>query len=151
MKTNMGDLHLELFNEKAPKTVQNFIELAEENFYDGIIFHRVIQDFMIQSGDPNGDGTGGESIWGYEFEDEINDDLTHKKGTLSMANKGPNTNTSQFFIVHSDETPWLDGKHTIFGQLVEGFDVLDKIATVKVDMADKPLHDIVIQKINIIN
>ena len=123
MLTNHGSIELELFDDAAPKTVQNFIKLAQDGFYDGVIFHRVIQDFMIQGGDPTGTGSGGP---GYQFEDEFND---HKvvRGALAMANAGPNTNGSQFFIVTTGAAPWLDGKHTVFGQVTSGMDVVDAI------------------------
>jgi peptidyl-prolyl cis-trans isomerase B (cyclophilin B) len=123
MKTSEGDITFELFDEDAPKTVSNFKELAGQGFYDGLIFHRIIPDFMIQGGCPEGTGTGGP---GYQFEDEIND---HKvvRGALAMANAGPNTNGSQFFLVTTGEAPWLDGKHTVFGQVTDGMDVVDKI------------------------
>ena len=137
MHTNHGDLELELFDEAAPKTVSNFTQLATQGFYDGVIFHRVIRDFMIQGGDPTGTGTGGP---GYTFEDEIND---HKivRGALAMANAGPNTNGSQFFIVTTDEAPWLDGKHTVFGQITSGMDVVDKIEGLPTDARDKPTDE----------
>jgi cyclophilin family peptidyl-prolyl cis-trans isomerase len=136
MKTTEGDIVLELFDEDAPKTVANFKKLAGEGFYDGLIFHRVIQDFMIQGGCPQGTGTGGP---GYTFEDEINQ---HKiiKGTLAMANAGPDTNGSQFFIVTADETPWLDGKHTAFGQVVEGMDVVERLGNAETDSRDRPVE-----------
>ena len=123
MSTNHGDITIELFDEDAPKTVENFKKLAADGFYDGLIFHRIIKDFMIQGGCPKGTGTGGP---GYTFEDEINQ---HKvvRGALAMANAGPNTNGSQFFIVTSSATPWLDGKHTVFGQVTDGMDVVDKL------------------------
>src|SRR2546430_3287964 len=123
MQTNQGTIELELFDEDAPKTVENFKKLAGDGFYDGVIFHRVIPDFMIQGGDPTGTGTGGP---GYQFEDEFNE---HKvvRGAFAMANAGPNTNGSQFFIVTADATPWLDGKHTVFGQVTDGMDVVDAI------------------------
>ena len=124
LHTNHGPIEVELFDEDAPKTVANFTKLAGDGFYDGVIFHRVIQDFMIQGGDPTGTGTGGP---GYTFEDEFND---HKvaRGALAMANAGPNTNGSQFFVVTAEATPWLDGKHTVFGQVTSGMDVVDQIA-----------------------
>src|SRR4051794_28660185 len=133
MVTNHGDIKLELFDDEAPKTVRNFRDLAGKGFYDGLIFHRVIKDFMIQGGCPQGTGTGGP---GYTFEDEIND---HKvvRGALAMANAGPNTNGSQFFIVTSDAAPWLDGKHTVFGQVVDGMDVVDRIEGTKTDARDR--------------
>lgn len=123
VKTNRGTIKLELFADKAPRTVQNFVDLANKGFYDGLKFHRVISDFMIQTGDPTGTGCGGP---GYEFDDEFHPDLKHDgPGTLSMANAGPNTNGSQFFITHRD-CPWLDGHHSVFGKVVEGQDVVDK-------------------------
>ena len=131
MTTNHGDIVLELFDEDAPETVSNFRRLAEDGFYDGLIFHRVIPDFMIQGGCPEGTGTGGP---GYTFKDEFND---HKvvKYALAMANAGPNTNGSQFFIVTTDAAPWLDGKHTVFGEVTDGTDVVDKIGTLPTDPA----------------
>ncbi len=134
MTTNHGDIVLELFDEDAPETVDNFRRLAEDGFYDGLIFHRVIPDFMIQGGCPQGTGTGGP---GYTFKDEIND---HKvvRGALAMANAGPNTNGSQFFIVTTDAAPWLDGKHTVFGQVTDGMDVVDKLEAVETDARDRP-------------
>src|SRR6478752_5942048 len=124
MNTTHGTIAIELFDEDAPKTVENFRKLAADGFYDGIIFHRVIPDFMIQGGCPQGTGTGGP---GYKFEDEANNGVRHERGVLSMANAGPNTNGSQFFITHV-ATPWLDGKHTVFGKVVDGLDVVDKVA-----------------------
>jgi cyclophilin family peptidyl-prolyl cis-trans isomerase len=137
MTTNHGDIVLELFDEDAPETVANFRRLAEDGFYDGLIFHRVIPDFMIQGGCPQGTGTGGP---GYTFKDEIND---HKvvKGALAMANAGPNTNGSQFFIVTTEAAPWLDGKHTVFGEVAEGMDVVDKIGTLPTDARDRPTQE----------
>jgi cyclophilin family peptidyl-prolyl cis-trans isomerase len=132
--TSMGDIELELFDEDAPKTVENFTKLAGEGFYDGLVFHRVIPDFMIQGGCPRGDGTGDA---GYKFEDEINDHSI-VRGTLAMANAGPNTNGSQFFIVTAQATPWLDGKHTAFGQVTSGQDVVDAISGVDRDPSDRP-------------
>jgi peptidyl-prolyl cis-trans isomerase B (cyclophilin B) len=145
MKTNVGDIALELFDEDAPKTVSNFKELAQKGFYDGVIFHRVIKDFMIQGGDPTGTGTGGP---GYTFEDEIND---HKivRGALAMANAGPNTNGSQFFIVTTGEAPWLDGKHTVFGRITDGMDVVDAIEGVDTDARDKPRTPVTIDAITL--
>src|SRR6201996_8646138 len=136
MQTNHGTIALELFDEDAPKTVENFTKLARDGFYDGVIFHRVIPDFMIQGGDPTGTGTGGP---GYQFEDEFND---HKveRGALAMANAGPNTNGSQFFIVTTGAAPWLDGKHTVFGTVVEGMDVVDAIEATPTDASDRPLE-----------
>src|ERR671923_1218684 len=138
MNTNKGPISLELFDDDAPKTVENFRKLAGEHFYDGIIFHRVIPDFMIQGGCPQGTGTGGP---GYTFEDEIN---PHKvvRGALAMANAGPNTNGSQFFLVTTEEAPWLDGKHTVFGEVRGGQDVVDRIGTTKTDGRDRPVEPI---------
>ncbi|MCW2967105.1 MAG: Peptidylprolyl isomerase [Solirubrobacteraceae bacterium] len=145
MKTNLGTLELELFDEDAPKTVSNFKELAGKGFYDGVIFHRVIKDFMIQGGDPTGTGTGGP---GYQFEDEINQ---HKvvRGALAMANAGPGTNGSQFFIVTIDAAPWLDGKHTVFGRITDGMDVVDQIEGSETDGRDKPTSDVSIESIEL--
>ena len=145
MKTSEGDIVLELFDEDAPKTVGNFKKLASEGFYDGLIFHRVIDDFMIQGGCPEGTGTGGP---GYTFEDEIN---PHKvvRGALAMANAGPNTNGSQFFIVTTEEAPWLDGKHTVFGEVRGGMDVVDRIGTTRTDGRDRPVDDIKIATIEL--
>jgi len=143
MTTNHGDIVLELFDEDAPETVGNFRRLAEDGFYDGLIFHRVIPDFMIQGGCPQGTGTGGP---GYTFKDEINQ---HKvvKGTLAMANAGPNTNGSQFFIVTTEAAPWLDGKHTVFGEVKEGMDVVDKIGTLATDARDRPKEEARIERL----
>jgi cyclophilin family peptidyl-prolyl cis-trans isomerase len=143
MTTNHGDIVLELFDEDAPKTVDNFRKLAEDGFYDGLIFHRVIPDFMIQGGCPQGTGTGGP---GYTFEDEIND---HKvvKGALAMANAGPNTNGSQFFIVTTEAAPWLDGKHTVFGEVSDGMDVVDTIGTLPTDARDRPTQEARIERL----
>lgn len=176
LDTNHGKIVIQLFSQQAPKTVENFVGLAKKGYYDGTIFHRVISDFMIQGGDPNGDGTGGESIWGGNFEDEFSDELFNIRGALSMANAGPNTNGSQFFIVQNKNmpkryiremepagypkeiikrykqggTPWLDQKHTVFGQVIEGMDVVDKIAKVpRNKLNDKPKEDVVINKITI--
>jgi peptidyl-prolyl cis-trans isomerase B (cyclophilin B) len=145
MHTNHGAIELELFDEDAPKTVENFRKLADDGFYDGVIFHRVIKDFMIQGGDPTGTGTGGP---GYTFEDEFND---HKveRGALAMANAGPNTNGSQFFIVTTDAAPWLDGKHTVFGRVTGGMDAVDSIEGTDTDAADKPSSDAVIERIEL--
>jgi cyclophilin family peptidyl-prolyl cis-trans isomerase len=144
MQTTEGPITLELFDEDAPKTVGNFKQLAGQGFYDGLIFHRVIPDFMIQGGCPQGTGTGGP---GYTFEDEIND---HKvvKGALAMANAGPNTNGSQFFIVTAAECPWLDGKHTVFGQVTGGQDVVDKIGSTRTDARDRPVDDVKIESLS---
>jgi cyclophilin family peptidyl-prolyl cis-trans isomerase len=143
MSTNHGDITFELFDEDAPKTVDNFRKLARDGFYDGLTFHRIISNFMIQGGCPQGTGTGGP---GYTFEDEINQ---HKivKGALAMANAGPNTNGSQFFIVTTEEAPWLDGKHTVFGEVREGIDVVDRIGTTKTDGRDRPVEPIGIETI----
>ncbi len=180
MKTNRGDMTFVLFPEIAPKTVENFTTHAKNGYYNNLTFHRVIKDFMIQGGDPTGTGAGGESIWGKSFEDEFSLDARNYYGALSMANAGPNTNGSQFFIVQAksvpshlvDEmkgltdrgfptevidnyekvggTPWLDFHHTVFGQLVEGTDVLEDIASVKCSVNDKPVYDVVIEGIEII-
>jgi cyclophilin family peptidyl-prolyl cis-trans isomerase len=143
LHTSKGDIEVELFDDDAPKTVENFVKLARDGFYDGVIFHRVIPDFMIQGGDPTGTGTGGP---GYQFEDELNE---HKvvRGALAMANAGPNTNGSQFFVVTADETPWLDGKHTVFGRVTSGMDVADAISAVARDSRDKPREDVVIERV----
>jgi peptidyl-prolyl cis-trans isomerase B (cyclophilin B) len=143
MTTNRGDIVLELFDEDAPETVANFRRLAEDGFYDGLIFHRVIPDFMIQGGCPQGTGTGGP---GYTFEDEIND---HKavRGSLAMANAGPNTNGSQFFIVTGEATPWLDGKHTVFGRVVEGMEVVEEIEALPTDARDRPREEARIERL----
>lgn len=172
LSTTLGDIKVQLFPEQAPKTIENFVGLIKKGYYDGIIFHRVINEFMIQGGDPTGTGMGGESIWGKSFADEFSDEVFNLRGALSMANAGPNTNGSQFFIVqahkvpermlHSlsgavpDEivkaysenggTPWLDNHHTVFGQVIEGMDVVDNMATQKVDFADKPKTAIQILK-----
>ena len=177
IKTNHGDMKVMLFPEAAPKAVENFTTHAKNGYYDGIIFHRVIKDFMIQGGDPQGMGFGGESIWGEPFADEFSLEALNFKGALSMANSGPNTNGSQFFIVQAGSvddrligqmedagypaeaiekykevggTPWLDVRHTVFGQVVEGMDVVDDIAAVKVGRNDKPLEDVVILGIDIL-
>lgn len=175
LKTNQGEIKIQLFPEQAPMTVENFIRLAQKGYYDGTIFHRVISDFMIQGGDPEGNGTGGESIWGHPFEDELSRELFNIRGALSMANSGPNTNGSQFFIVQNKNmpkryikqmepagypkeiihaykqggTPWLDGRHTVFGQVITGMDVVDKIAKSKKDKMGKPLEDITIESIQV--
>ena len=179
MHTNMGDIKIKLFPEEAPKTVKNFVELAKKDYYNGIIFHRVIKDFMIQGGDPTGTGMGGESIYGEKFEDEFDVSLHNVRGALSMANAGPGTNGSQFFIVQASEcpdgmldqmrgltdrgfpedtiadyealggTPWLDFKHSVFGQVYEGMKVVDDIANVRCGAQDKPLYDVVIEGIEI--
>ncbi|MBT2731976.1 MULTISPECIES: peptidylprolyl isomerase [Carnobacterium] len=176
LKTTMGNLKIKLFPEVAPKAVENFVKLAESGYYNGIIFHRVIPDFMIQGGDPTGTGMGGESVWGSAFEDEFSDKAFNLKGALSMANAGPGTNGSQFFIVSASQTPanmigqleaagypaeiveaykenggtpWLDNRHTVFGQVIEGMDVVDAIQSVKRGPQDKPVNDIVIESIEL--
>jgi cyclophilin family peptidyl-prolyl cis-trans isomerase len=145
LHTSKGAIEFELFDEDAPKTVANFLKLARDGFYDGVIFHRVIPDFMIQGGDPTGTGRGGP---GYQFEDEFND---HKvvRGAFAMANAGPNTNGSQFFIVTADATPWLDGKHTVFGRVTNGMDVVDEIESVDTDANDKPREDVTIERVEL--
>ncbi len=174
--TNMGNITVKLFEKEAPKSVENFVTHARDGYYDNTIFHRVINEFMIQGGDPLGSGYGGESIWNDPFEDEFSNELKNIRGALSMANSGPNTNGSQFFIVQNtairadylkylDECDlteeqksyyknnggcfWLDGKHSVFGQVMEGMDIVDKIASVKTDFHDKPLKDIVVETIEI--
>ena len=179
MKTTLGEIKILLFPDAAPKAVENFVTHAKNGYYTGIIFHRVIPDFMIQGGDPTGTGRGGESIWGTSFKDEFSVDYHNIRGALSMANAGPGTNGSQFFIVQAKDvdsgllsqmeqlsdrgfptecvedyrnlggTPWLDFKHTVFGQVVEGMDVVDAIATVKTGYGDKPVEDVVILGIDI--
>jgi len=176
LNTNRGSITLTLFPELAPKTVENFVGLAKENYYDGIIFHRVISDFMIQGGDPTGTGMGGESIWGEQFEDEFTPHLFNIRGALSMANSGPNTNGSQFFIVTASKvpgqmieqmegagypeeiikaykenggTPWLDQRHTVFGHVTDGMDVVDAIDKAETNPADRPLDEVVIESIDI--
>lgn len=175
LKTNFGEISIQLFEQQAPMTVENFIRLAQKDYYNNTIFHRVISDFMIQGGDPEGNGTGGKSIWGHPFEDEFSSELFNLRGALSMANAGPNTNGSQFFIVPNKNmpkryiremepagypkeiikaykqggTPWLDHHHTVFGQVIDGMDIVDKIAKVKKDKMDKPLDDVVIKQITI--
>jgi peptidyl-prolyl cis-trans isomerase B (cyclophilin B) len=177
MKTSMGTIKIKLFPEQAPKTVENFITHSENGYYDGLKFHRVIKDFMIQGGDPNGNGTGGESIYGESFEDEFSPELFNLRGALSMANAGPDSNGSQFFIVQKDDidpqfeeqmksagfpseiidaymknggTPWLDQKHTVFGQVVEGMDIVDEIANVEVGANDLPKEEVVIESIKVV-
>jgi peptidyl-prolyl cis-trans isomerase B (cyclophilin B) len=147
MHTTQGTIAIELFDDDAPKTVDNFRKLAGEQFYDGIIFHRVIPDFMIQSGCPNGTGTGGP---GYTFEDEFND---HKveRGALAMANAGPNTNGSQFFIVTTGAAPWLDGKHTVFGRVTDGMDIVDAIEALPTDRRDRPVDPPKIESIELLD
>jgi peptidyl-prolyl cis-trans isomerase A (cyclophilin A) len=144
--TNMGTFVAELYEDRAPVTTKNFIDLAEKNFYDGVVFHRVIAGFMIQGGDPTGTGTGGP---GYKIKDEFHPELKHTdKGLLSMANAGPNTGGSQFFVTLA-ATPWLDNKHAIFGKVVEGLDVVERIGGTKTDTRDRPLEKVVIEKLEI--
>ena len=146
LHTNHGPIEVELFDEDAPKTVENFRKLAGDGFYDGVVFHRVIPDFMIQGGDPTGTGMGGP---GYTFEDEFND---HKveRGALAMANAGPNTNGSQFFVVTAEATPWLDGKHTVFGLVTNGMEVVDTISGAATDANDKPREPILIERVELV-
>lgn len=149
LHTTLGDVHVRLYPEECPKTVENFITHCRNGYYDNLIFHRVIKGFMIQTGDPLGDGTGGQSIWGNEFEDEFHKSLRHDRPfTLSMANAGPNTNGSQFFIT-TVATPWLDNKHTVFGRVVKGMDVVQGIEKVKTDKNDKPYQDIKILNVTV--
>jgi peptidyl-prolyl cis-trans isomerase B (cyclophilin B) len=143
LHTNHGEIEFELFDDDAPKTVKNFVDLAHDGFYDGVVFHRVIEGFMIQGGDPTGTGRGGP---GYTFDDEINDNKV-VRGALAMANAGPNTNGSQFFVVTADECSWLDGKHTVFGRVVRGMDVVDAIERVETDSGDRPRDDVVIERV----
>jgi peptidyl-prolyl cis-trans isomerase B (cyclophilin B) len=145
LHTNHGPIEFELHDGDAPKTVENFRKLAGDGFYDGVIFHRVIPDFMIQGGDPTGTGTGGP---GYTFEDEFNDHPV-ARGALAMANAGPNTNGSQFFIVTADACPWLDGKHTVFGRVTSGMDVVDEISQVETSAGDRPRDDVVIERVDL--
>lgn len=146
-KTNFGDFTAELYEDKAPKTTANFIDLVEKGFYDGVIFHRVIDDFMIQGGDPTGTGMGGP---GYEIDDEFGPGLAHdSEGILSMANAGPNTGGSQFFITLVP-TPWLNGHHAIFGKITEGMDIVHKIGSTPTDFMDRPLHEVVMEKVEIL-
>jgi cyclophilin family peptidyl-prolyl cis-trans isomerase len=150
IKTNMGAIEIQLFDDRVPKTVENFAGLAQKGYYDGVIFHRVIDKFMIQSGDPTGTGRGGESLWGGKFEDEFHPSLKHDEpGVLSMANAGPNTNGSQFFITVIP-TPWLDGKHSVFGEVINGMDVVYAISKVETSKpGDKPVKDVVMEKVTI--
>lgn len=177
VKTNMGEIKIKLFPQFAPKTVENFTTHAKNGYYDGLIFHRVIKEFMIQGGDPTGTGAGGQSIWGHAFPDEFTGELHNLRGALSMANAGPNTNGSQFFIVQANScpedfimqmkqidekvfptecveayeeiggTPWLDFRHTVFGQVYDGMDVVDAIANVATKAQDKPIDDVIIETI----
>jgi peptidyl-prolyl cis-trans isomerase B (cyclophilin B) len=145
LHTNKGTIAIELFDDDAPKTVENFKKLARDGFYDGVIFHRVIPDFMIQGGDPTGTGGGGP---GYTFEDEFNDHNV-ERGALAMANAGPNTNGSQFFIVTADSCPWLDGKHTVFGRVTDGMDTVNAISDVATGSNDKPRDDVTIERVEL--
>ena len=145
MHTNHGPIQLELFEEDAPKTVENFVKLSRDGYYDGLIFHRVIRDFMIQGGCPEGTGTGGP---GYQFEDEINDNKI-VRGALAMANAGPDTNGSQFFIVTIDAAAWLDGKHTVFGKVTDGMDAVDSIEGTETGAGDRPVKDAVIERVEV--
>src|SRR5699024_9827213 len=181
ISTNHGDIKLRLFPKVAPKAVENFKTHIENNYYDGVTFHRVMNEFMIQGGDPDGTGRGGESIWGKSFKDEFHPEYHNFRGSLSMANSGPNTNGSQFFIVQKTEvekglidqmkslgekdgfpegvaeayeelggTPWLDFKHTVFGHVYEGMDIVDKIANVETGLMDKPVEPVVMEKVEIV-
>jgi peptidyl-prolyl cis-trans isomerase B (cyclophilin B) len=172
MKTSLGTVKIKLFPEHAPKAVENFITHSENGYYDGLIFHRVIKGFMVQGGDPEGTGMGGESIYGEPFENEISPNLYHLRGALSMANAGPDTNGSQFFIVQNSSlngglkgglpeeiaqayeenggTPHLDSAHTVFGQVIEGMEVIDEIAGVETGAGDKPVEDVVIESVNVL-
>ena len=145
LHTNHGPIAVELFDDDAPKTVENFTKLARDGFYDGVVFHRVIPDFMIQGGDPTGTGSGGP---GYTFEDEFNDNKI-VRGALAMANAGPNTNGSQFFIVTTEAASWLDGKHTVFGRVTDGMDVVDAISALETDARDRPRTDVVIERVEV--
>jgi cyclophilin family peptidyl-prolyl cis-trans isomerase len=145
LHTSQGPIAVQLFDEDAPRTVDNFVKLARDGFYDGTTFHRVIPDFMVQGGDPSGDGTGGP---GYEFDDEPNDRRV-VRGALAMANRGPNTNGSQFFIVTAEACPWLDGKHTVFGEVTEGMDAVDRISTVDRDKRDRPVEPVVVERVEL--
>ncbi|MCT3584782.1 peptidylprolyl isomerase [Levilactobacillus brevis] len=175
IETSMGTIQLQLFPEQAPKTVENFVTHAQAGYYDGLTFHRVIPNFMIQGGDPTGTGMGGESIWGQPFKDEFSQELYNLRGAVSMANAGPNTNGSQFFIVQDKDmteqmqgqmkdagfpdeivdayknggTPWLDFRHTVFGQVISGMDVVDAIAQVKTDASDQPATPVTMDKVTI--
>jgi len=145
LHTNEGAIELELYPDDAPKTVENFVKLSKDGFYEGVIFHRVIPDFMIQGGDPTGTGMGGP---GYEFEDEFNEHPV-ARGALAMANAGPNTNGSQFFIVTAEATPWLDGKHTVFGKVTSGMDIVDRISDADRDDNDRPRTPVAIERVEL--
>ena len=176
MHTNLGDISFILFSDETPKTVANFVKHAKDGYYDGVTFHRVIKDFMIQGGDPTGTGMGGESVYGGSFEDEFTPNLFNIRGALSMANAGPNTNGSQFFIVTASQvpstmlaqleqasfpkeiieeyaknggTPWLDQKHTVFGHVIDGMDIVEKIENVKTGAMDKPSEDVTIESMTV--
>jgi peptidylprolyl isomerase len=151
LKTTQGPIKVRLFPEHAPKTVENFTGLVEKGYYDGIIFHRVIPEFMVQGGDPTGTGRGGESLWGKPFADECTPELRFdKRGLLAMANAGPNTNGSQFFITTA-MTPWLDGRHTIFGEVVEGYEVVEKIERTPTGRDDRPIEKQAIEKASVLS
>jgi cyclophilin family peptidyl-prolyl cis-trans isomerase len=145
LQTSEGAIEVELYPDAAPKTVENFEKLSRDGFYEGVIFHRVIPDFMIQGGDPTGTGMGGP---GYEFEDEFNEHRV-ERGALAMANAGPNTNGSQFFIVTAEATPWLDGKHTVFGRVTSGMDIVDQISQTERDANDRPLKPVTIERVEL--
>ena len=145
LQTSEGAIEVKLYPDAAPKTVENFEKLSRDGFYEGVIFHRVIPDFMIQGGDPTGTGTGGP---GYQFEDEFNEHRV-ERGALAMANAGPNTNGSQFFIVTAEAAPWLDGKHTVFGRVTSGMDVVDRIAQTERDANDRPLKPVTIERVEL--
>src|ERR1700694_2629574 len=145
LHTNHGAIAIELFDDDAPKTVESFLKLSRDGFYNGVIFHRVIPDFMVQGGDPTGTGSGGP---GYQFEDEFNDNRV-VRGALAMANAGPNTNGSQFFIVTTEAASWLDGKHTVFGRVTDGMDVVDTISALETDARDRPREDVVIERVDV--
>jgi cyclophilin family peptidyl-prolyl cis-trans isomerase len=145
LQTSEGPIELELHSDDAPKTVDNFVKLARDGFYEGVVFHRVIPDFMIQGGDPTGTGTGGP---GYQFEDEFNEHPV-ERGALAMANAGPNTNGSQFFIVTVESAPWLDGKHTVFGRVTSGMEVVDRISQVDRDANDRPREPVTIERVEL--
>jgi peptidyl-prolyl cis-trans isomerase B (cyclophilin B) len=144
LHTSHGAIAIALFDDDAPKTVENFLKLARDGFYDGVVFHRVIPDFMIQGGDPTGTGSGGP---GYQFDDEPNDRKV-VRGALAMANAGPNTNGSQFFIVTTEAASWLDGKHTVFGEVIAGMDVVDTISALETDARDRPRDDVIIERVD---
>ncbi|KAJ7529728.1 hypothetical protein O6H91_15G063300 [Diphasiastrum complanatum] len=151
VETSIGPVTVELYNKHAPKTCRNFVELSRRGYYDSVKFHRIIKDFMVQGGDPTGTGRGGESIYGLKFEDEITRELKHTgAGIFSMANSGPNTNGSQFFITLAP-TPWLDGKHTIFGRVSKGMEVVKRLGNVQTDKNDRPIHDVKILRTTVLD